>query len=149
MIIIDMEKPKDCVLCPCFNGEFVCCNLLDKGVASYASVNGIDKDCPIKDLKTMIDNTVLDLEKEVTAGANTYHYTNVKKVEHYKVKRCPFCGRRPAYEVKIEGRVITSRIYCDNTRCLVKPSTVYSKKYRTVVNVWNTRKERKYNNDND
>lgn len=145
MIIIDTKKPNECSICPCFNGEFASCNLLNRGVNTHNS--GIDKECPIKDLKTMIHNTHVELEKEVNK-VNTYSYYEVKKVGSYKVKRCPFCGHRPSYEIKIEGSTITSKIYCINASCWVKASTRYTYNYRTAVNVWNTRK-RGYNNAND
>ncbi len=144
MILIDIEKPKRCHDCPCMDFEYGQCQLTEKNIDNCDKIN---KDCPIKDFKTMIHNTHLELEKEVNK-INTYSYYEVKKVGSYKVKRCPFCGHRPSYEMKIEGSTITSKIYCSNASCWVKASTRYTYNYRTAVNVWNTRK-RGYNNAND
>lgn len=88
------------------------------------------------------------MERYVNNNVIIYHYNEIKKVGTYMVKRCPFCGHNPSYEVKIVDSIITFKLCCDNIYCWVKPSTIYTHNYRTAVNVWNTRK-RGYNNAND
>ena len=58
-----------------------------------------------------------------------------------KIKECPFCGN----EVKCEkGQDLNDNIkyiiYCDNSKCQIKPFTDMYKYKATVINHWNIRK---------
>lgn len=59
------------------------------------------------------------------------------------LKACPFCGE--------SGKLVTwflaqseplYKVHCENSQCVIRPSTQYSPSEGTVVNLWNDRKKR-------
>ena len=49
MIGIDIEKPKCCIDCPCYNAEFVCCNITGTKSWDLDCFEEVFEDCPLVD----------------------------------------------------------------------------------------------------
>ena len=61
IIIKGMDMPEDCLKCPCFNGEFVVCNVAGIDLSVY---HALHEDCPLVEIPTphgrLIDFDALD-----------------------------------------------------------------------------------------
>lgn len=49
IIIKGIDMPEDCFECPCFSGEFIVCNVVDKDLSVF---HALHKDCPLVEIPT-------------------------------------------------------------------------------------------------
>ena len=101
-----MEKPKCCLDCPCYNGEFTCCQITGAATWEIDVFNEVAEDCPLVDDVASIKHgkwECVQIDYDVRCNMATmrcpickrwhsgvYHYGNPTEYVNY----CSYCGAR-------------------------------------------------------